>query len=109
VGAAPENQNRSAVAGQGQGSGNGGTAPAHSSDNTRLMADATPPRVSATPPRTLSEVFKDKATDVDRWIFGSKKFYAMTLNMPNLNSAGGSWRTDLMARIGIIGRGRVSR
>jgi TonB family protein len=32
-----------------------------------------------------------KATDVDRWIFGDKKFYAMTLNMPNLNSAGGSW------------------
>jgi TonB family protein len=55
------------------------------------MADATPPRVSATPPRVLSEVSKDKATDVDRWIFGDKKFYAMTLNMPNLNSAGGSW------------------
>ncbi len=28
---------------------------------------------------------------MDRWIFGDKKFYAMTLNMPNLNSAGGSW------------------
>ncbi len=55
------------------------------------MADATPPRVSSTPPRALSEVSPDKATDVDRWVFGDKKFYAMTLNMPNLNSAGGSW------------------
>ena len=55
------------------------------------MADATPPRVSSTPPHSLSEVSPDKATDVDRWIFGAKKFYAMTLNMPNLNSAGGSW------------------
>jgi TonB family protein len=55
------------------------------------MADATPPRVTATPPHSLSEVSKDRATDIDRWIFGDKKFYAMTLNMPNLNSAGGSW------------------
>jgi TonB family protein len=91
VGAGPVNQTPSAVAGLDQGNGTGGTAPGKASDNTRLMADATPPRVSATPPRVLSEVSKDKATDVDRWIFGDKKFYAMTLNMPNLNSAGGSW------------------
>ena len=91
VGASPDNQNRSAVAGRGQGNGMGGGAEdAHSSDS-RLMADARPPRVSSTPPHSLSEVSRDKATDVDRWIFGDKKFYAMTLNMPNLNSAGGSW------------------
>ena len=91
VGAGPDGQNRSAVAGQGQGNGTGGGAGTRSSDNSRLMADATPPRVSSTPPHSLSEVSPDKATDVDRWIFGAKKFYAMTLNMPNLNSAGGSW------------------
>jgi TonB family protein len=92
VGAGPDNQNRSAVAGQGPGNGTGGgTAAAQSPGTTRLMADATPPRVSSTPPRSLSEVSRDKATDVDRWIFGDKKFYAVTLNMPNLNSAGGSW------------------
>ena len=77
VGAGPENQNRSAMAGQGSGTG-GGTAPGHSSDNSRLIGDATPPRVTATPPHPLSEVSKDSATDVDRWIFGDKKFYAMT-------------------------------
>ncbi len=90
VGAGPENQNSSAVAGRGNGDGNG-TAPGRGSDSSRLIADATPPRVAATPPHALSEVSKDRATDVDRWIFGDKKFYAMTLNMPNLNSAGGSW------------------
>jgi TonB family protein len=91
VGAGPDEQNRSAVAKKGNGGGSG-TAPGKSaSDNSRLVADATPPRVSATPPHSLSEVAKDRATDVDRWIFGDKKFYAMTLNMPNLNSAGGSW------------------
>ncbi len=90
VGTGPADQKRSAIAGQGNGSG-GGTAPNQSSDKPRLMADATPPRVTATPPRSLSEVSKDRATDVDRWIFGDKKFYAMTLNMPNLNSGGGSW------------------
>jgi TonB family protein len=91
VGAAPDTQGRSAVAGKGNGTGSGGTATGHSSDNSRLVADATPPRVTAIPSRPLSEVSRDRATDVDRWIFGEKKFYAMTLNMPNLNSAGGSW------------------
>ena len=92
VGAGPDPQNRSAVAGQGPGNGTGGgTVPGPSSDPSRLMADATPPRVTATPSHSLSEVSKDKTTEVDRWIFGDKKFYAMTLNMPNLNSAGGSW------------------
>ena len=92
VGAGPDNQNRSSMAGQGQGNGTGsGAGRERGSDNTRMLADATPPRVSATPPHPLSEVSEDRASDVDRWIFGDKKFYSMTLNMPNLNSAGGSW------------------
>jgi TonB family protein len=81
VGAAPDAQTTSAVAGQGNGS----------TSSTTLVADATPPRVSAAPPHSASEVSDDKATDVDHWIFGDRKFYKMTLNMPNLNSAGGSW------------------
>jgi protein TonB len=36
-------------------------------------------------------VADDKVTDVDRQVFGGKRFYAMTLNMPNLNSSTGSW------------------
>ena len=30
-------------------------------------------------------------TALERQVFGNRKFYSMMLNMPNLNSAGGSW------------------
>ena len=30
-------------------------------------------------------------TELEKKVFGDRKFYSMTLNMPNLNSAGGSW------------------
>jgi TonB family protein len=33
----------------------------------------------------------DKITDVDRQVFGGKRVYGRTLNMPNLNSSTGSW------------------
>jgi TonB family protein len=36
-------------------------------------------------------VSDDKITDVDHQVFGDRRFYAMTLNMPNLNSFTGSW------------------
>jgi TonB family protein len=36
-------------------------------------------------------VSDDKVTDVDHQVFGDRRFYAMTLNMPNLNSFTGSW------------------
>ena len=32
-----------------------------------------------------------KLSEPERAIFGNRKFYSVTLNMPNLNSAGGSW------------------
>jgi TonB family protein len=32
-----------------------------------------------------------KLSDSERAVFGNRRFYAVTLNMPNLNSAGGSW------------------
>jgi len=32
-----------------------------------------------------------KLSDVERSVFGNRRFYSVTLNMPNLNSAGGSW------------------
>ncbi|MBZ5667609.1 MAG: energy transducer TonB, partial [Acidobacteriia bacterium] len=41
--------------------------------------------------RVAAPVSDDKVTDVDRQVFGGKRFYAMTLNMPNLNSSTGSW------------------
>jgi len=32
-----------------------------------------------------------KLSEVERAVFGNRKFYSLTLSMPNLNSAGGSW------------------
>jgi hypothetical protein len=32
-----------------------------------------------------------KLSDVERQVFGNRKFYSLTMNMPNLNSAAGSW------------------
>ncbi len=41
--------------------------------------------------RAASAVPDSKLTDVDRQVFGGKRLYEMRLNMPNLNSASGSW------------------
>ena len=32
-----------------------------------------------------------KLSPTERAVFGNRKFYSLTLNLPNLNSAGGSW------------------
>jgi TonB family protein len=32
-----------------------------------------------------------KLSEAERTVFGNRRFYSVTLNMPNLNSAGGSW------------------
>jgi len=41
--------------------------------------------------RVASPVSDDKITVVDRKVFGGKRVYGRTLNMPNLNSSTGSW------------------
>jgi TonB family protein len=41
--------------------------------------------------RAATPVPDDKITDVDRQVFGGKRPYSMTLNMPNLSSSTGSW------------------
>jgi TonB family protein len=81
VGASPKSASNSAVA--------GGTN-AQSSDNSPLLANATPPRVTATPPRS-TELPANAVSEAERKLFAGRKSYAMTLNVPNLNSAGGSW------------------
>jgi TonB family protein len=42
-------------------------------------------------PRAAATVPENKVTEVDRQVFGGKRLYEMRLNMPNLNSASGSW------------------
>jgi TonB family protein len=55
--------------------------------NPNLIANVRPPRVSS---RMQPEI-GSKPSDVERAVFGDRKFYSLSLSMPNLNSAGGSW------------------
>lgn len=78
---------RSGSSPNGNGSGDG-------NDNTREIASLSSPKTTPTTnsnPRTASAVSDDKITDLDRQVFGDRRPYAMTLNMPNLNSTSGSW------------------
>jgi TonB family protein len=54
-------------------------------------ASAPPPRVSSVPVKAATLGSTAKLSDAERGVFGDRKFYSVTLNMPNLNSAGGSW------------------
>jgi TonB family protein len=70
-------------------------------DDPREMASLSSSGV-APGARAASAVSDDKVTEVDRQVFGGKRFYAMTLNMPNLNSSTGSW----VIRFAELGAGR---
>ena len=85
VGASPKGESKAAIAGS-PGAGASKTFP---SDNSRLLASATPPRVSSIPRR--SDLPSNAMSELERRVFGGRKSYSMTLNVPNLNSAGGSW------------------
>ena len=58
--------------------------------NPDLIASVHPPRVGASP-RTMQPGDASRLSLPERGIFGDRKFYSVTLNMPNFNSAGGSW------------------
>ncbi len=91
VGAGPGAQS-SSVTGQGGADGTGSGSSQAARGNDALVANVTPPRVSsASPSRPATEISASGATDLEKKVFGNRKFYSMTLNMPNLNSSGGSW------------------
>jgi TonB family protein len=56
--------------------------------NPNLIANARPPRLTA---RSLQSEGDSQLSQEERGVFGNRKFYSLSLNMPNLNSAGGSW------------------
>jgi TonB family protein len=56
--------------------------------NPNLLAGVRPPRVSS---RALQPESDSKLSTEERTVFGNRKFYSLSLNMPNLNSAAGSW------------------
>jgi TonB family protein len=55
--------------------------------NPNLIAGVRAPRVS----RTTQPDGDSKISEAERAVFGGRKVYSLSLNMPNLNSAGGSW------------------
>jgi len=55
--------------------------------NPRLLASARPPRLSN--PRNSQP--ESQLSEAEKAVFGNRKIYSLSLNMPNLNSAGGSW------------------
>jgi TonB family protein len=64
-------------------------------ERKKLVAAAMRPSVPslsrppvAPPPPTMSDNGED---ELERQVFGPKKYYSLTLNMPNLTSATGSW------------------
>jgi TonB family protein len=63
------------------------TAKSAYSVNPNLIASARPLRA----PRALQTESDNKLSQEERAVFGGRKFYSLSLNMPNLNSAGGSW------------------
>jgi len=111
---AGKGQPGSGVVGQGQGNGNGagsaknangvppgllvGGAPkdtptsaiAGNSDN-KLTASVTPPSLGTSGHNGAKVISPENATALERKVFGDRKFYSMMLNLPNLNSSGGSW------------------
>src|SRR5579863_4036476 len=58
--------------------------------NPRLLASLSPAGTSI-PTRSTQPEGAAKLSEAERAVFGDRKFYSLTLNMPNLNSAGGSW------------------
>jgi TonB family protein len=89
---APPHASTSPVAGDPTGeatNGVGNTPEGRSSQaaDPRMMASAAPPPRTHGPKVDLV----DNPTPLELKVFGHRPLYSMTLNMPNLNSAGGSW------------------
>ena len=83
VGDAPPQKSTSAVAGNGDGKALG---------DSGLVASAAPPNTTgAHSTKVASPVPDEKVSETERQVFGGRRVYSMSLNMPNLNSAGGSW------------------
>lgn len=67
-----------------------GDAAAENSVNPNLVASVRPPRVT-TAPQPMQAESTSKLSEAERAVFGDRKFYSLRLNIPNLNSNGGSW------------------
>jgi len=94
-GAGVQGNNPSNGAGTGPGGRNPNATGNPNGNLKDLMAKAIGPRVGDLPhtsnPGTTGVTAPSSASKIDDYSFGPKKYYTMTINMPNLTSAGGSW------------------
>ncbi len=60
-------------------------------DKQVLMAAARPPRIGEISREMRPNAGVPDTPKIEDRVFGTKKYYSMALNMPNLASAGGSW------------------
>jgi TonB family protein len=70
--------------------GNPGNSTANSV-NPNLIANVPRTRVTTAASRPMQPDSSAKLSEAERTVFGNRRFYSVSLNMPNLNSAGGSW------------------
>ena len=66
------------------------TSAASNAVNPNLIASVRAPHVAGPTARILQPSTAN-LSEAEREVFGNRRFYSLTLNMPNLNSAGGSW------------------
>jgi TonB family protein len=90
VGAAPPGAGTAAVG------GTPGKQPAgtQADENKKIIAAAmrpSVPSVSRPPVAPPPEMSDEDSESIEKRVFGTKKFYSLILNMPNLTSASGSW------------------
>jgi TonB family protein len=64
---------------------------ASSSVNPHLIASLPPPRAASPSAHPLHAANEAELSEAEQEVFANRKFYSLTLNMPNLNSAGGTW------------------
>jgi TonB family protein len=100
VGAPPPGANTSAVAGTPVSGGTlAKTAPSNSTNpdleaRKRMIAAAMKPSLPTYRERPAPEpppLPEDPDLSIERRVFGSKRYYVLIMNMPNLTSAAGSW------------------
>ena len=65
--------------------------PREASEQTSAESDPAWMARASVPRAVARELSADQQTEMERQVFGARRSYAMTLSVPNLNSAGGSW------------------
>lgn len=66
------------------------SAASRDSVNPNLLASTRPPHLGSAP-RMMPPGNVASLSEVERQVFSGRRFYSVALNLPNLNSGGGSW------------------